>query len=116
MTTEANEVLAEALTMACNWSGVGQCASRRMFKAPCPFRGPARTCASITSYDWRLVLKRGPVKRYEVQVDMSSTVKLTVCAFSEDQARTEVEHTVATNLHEYMADNAVYTVKLVEDK
>lgn len=114
MTIETNEVLAEALTLACNWSGTGQCASVRMFKAPCPFRG--RTCVSITSYDWRLVLKRGPVKRYEVQVDMSSTTRLTVCAFSKDQARAEAEYTVAMNLHEYMADNAVYTAKLMEEK
>lgn len=114
MTTDANEVLAEALAMACNWSGTCQCASQRMFKVFCPFEG--HKCASITSYDWLRVLSMGPVKRYEVQVDVSGTTKLTVCAFSEDQARAEAERTVATNLHEYIADNAVYTAKLVEEK
>ena len=85
-----------------------------MFKAACPFDG--YRCASITSHDWLRVLSMGPVKRYEVRVDMSSTTKLTVCAFSEDQARAEAERTVATNLHEYMADDTVYTAKLTEEK
>lgn len=114
MCTNINGALAKALATACNWSGTGRCVATQVFGCGCPFS--SRPCEDISSCDWYDLVKNGPIRRYKVQVDVESRAELVMPAFSKEQALQDAINSVTSDIKRYMADNAIYTAKLVEEK